>query len=125
VRLFRVDRRHAHAPATAPALSPRFFGRTEYGQVLSFREVLLCELRIMHWVMKPRDEGAYLIMWRGPSIFEPDSDCDWREPFEWEHVATGRRLRFHEHCRHRTRPGPTDRMVTIEVAEDYSDLYER
>ena len=42
----RVDRHHASAPASAPPLSSRFFGVDELGHVITWREVLQCELRI-------------------------------------------------------------------------------
>lgn len=125
-RVLRVDRRRAPAPANGPGLTPRFYGRDEYGRYEPFASVLVCELRIMAWLTKPRPEGMNLILWRGPAIFEPDGDCDWREPAVSTRMPDGaRRLTLHEHCRRRVGPGPADRTVTVELLADYSALVER
>ena len=90
--------------------------------MIPYRDVLLCELRGSHWVIKPRDEGTQLILWRGPNFLIPDSDCDWREPYRTELFPGGRRIVFREHCRRRPTPGPADRIAIIEVAGDYSTI---
>lgn len=124
LRLARVERRHRHegmdAGINLPALRPRLYGRTDTGRFVPLREVLSCELRMMHWVTKPINEGIALILLRGPDIFEPDSDCDWREPVRTERTPRGRRLYLRERCRRRAVPGPAERTVIVEVSSDYT-----
>jgi hypothetical protein len=125
VRMLRVERRHTGAPAAAPPLMPRFYGRDERGEIWSLHDVLACELRAQRWVELAHAEGSNLILWRGPSIFEPDSDCDWREPVRTEAIPGGRRIRLRERCRRRARGGPAERTVVVEVKDDYSALSAR
>lgn len=125
VRLWRVDRRHTGAPPGGQTLPPRFYGRDEQGRRLSLHDVLACELRMQHWVVKAHPEGTNLILWRGPYIFEPDSECDWREPVRTEPIPGGRRLYLHERCRRRARPGPAERTVVVEVRSDYTAITAR
>ena len=123
-RLLRVDRRSASAPSGSPALTPRFYGRGEDGRILRIRELLLCELRTVNWLAKGPGEGNVLILWRGPYLFEPEGDCDWREPVHTESIVPGggRRISFHEHCRRHARPGPSDRIGIVEVNSDYTQI---
>ncbi len=123
MRVLRVERRRG--TGTAP-LAPRFYGRDEHGRIVPFDAILRCELRQNEWLTKPRAEGTNLILWRGPTIFEPDGDCDWREPVTTSRMPSGaRRLTLREHCRHRVGPGPADRTVTVELSPDYSAIVER
>lgn len=120
MRVLRVDRRRG--PGSS-ALSPRFYGRDASGRIVPFEAVLRCELRQMNWVAKPRAEGINLILWRGPAIFEPGNDCDWREPVTTVRTLAGaRRMTLREHCRHRVAAGSADREVTVELSADYGTL---
>jgi hypothetical protein len=61
VRLYRAQRRwrtDAGGPSSTGPLSPRYFGRDDRGRTLSLSDVLLCELREMHWVTTPHGLGA-------------------------------------------------------------------
>ena len=123
-RVLRVERRNSAAPAGSAALTPRFYGRREDGRILPIRELLLCELRAVNWLAKGNGEGSVLILWRGPYVFEPEGDCDWREPLRTETIVPGggRRIYFHEHCRRHARPGPSDRAASVEVNLDYTQI---
>ena len=131
-RLLRVDRRwaaNADAGSLAP-LPPRYYGRDQYGRVVSLMEVLGCELRAMHFVEKGLPEGANLIMLRGARIADPDGDCEWREPWHTERFGFGdggsgsRRVTVHEHCRRRGGGGggEIDRVVTVEIPSTYMPI---
>jgi hypothetical protein len=125
LRLVRVDRRHVGAPVSAPSLRPRFYGLDEHGRYVPLADVLVCELRMMRWVLKPHSEGLALIMLWGPDIFEPDADCDWREPARTERVETGRLAYVHERCR-RNMAGPArERNVTVELLNNYAGIMMR
>jgi hypothetical protein len=125
MRIVRVDRVRGEADA-GEALPPVFFGRDELGQYVTFEAVLRCELRMMNWLQKPRDEGTNLILWRGPQIFRPGLDCTWSTTFpsHTEHLVDGaRRISFRERCR---RLGTAyERTVTLELSHDYESLTER
>lgn len=123
MHVLRVDRRRGPGPT---ALGPRYYGRDEYGRIVPIDAILRCELRQINWLTKPRAEGTNLVLWRGPTIFEPDSDCEWREPVTSTRTADGaRRVSLREHCRHRVGNGPPDRTVTVELSADYGTLVQR
>jgi hypothetical protein len=125
MRVVRVDRVRNVADA-GEMLAPVFFGRDELGRYVSFEAVLRCELRMMHWLQKPRDEGVNLIVWRGPSIFRHGLDCTWSSSFpaHTELLSDGsRRVTIRERCR---RQGASyEHNVTLELSHDYETLTER
>ncbi len=122
VRLYRAERRW-RADAGEGSLAPRYTGRDDRGRVWSLSDVMLCELREMHWVTTPHDEGSNLLLWRGPWLFSADDECVWRPPFRTAQTATGRALIAHERCTRRARAGmPRERTVTIEVDREYRTL---
>lgn len=122
VRLFRAERRW-RPDAGEGALAPRYTGRDDRGRLLSLSDVLLCELREMHWVTTPHDEGTNLLLWRGPWLFAGDDECVWRPPVRTVQTATGRALIAHERCTRRARAGlARERTVTIEVDSAYRTL---
>jgi hypothetical protein len=121
-RLWRITR--AYVDGGDQGLAPRYYGRNDLGQVLSVKDVLLCELREMHWVTTPHPEGSNLLLWRGPWIFAPDQDCHWRPPFRTETTPTGRALIARERCARSANGGSsTEHSVTIEVTADYGDIH--
>ncbi len=119
-RLWRVAR--AWSDGGEQNLGPRYYGRNDLGQVLSLKEVMLCELREMHWVTTPHDEGTNLILWRGPWLFAPDQDCRWRPPMRTQLTPTGRALIARERCSRTGTNASIDHTVTIEVTADYRDI---
>lgn len=124
-RVVRVDRVRGDGDA-GEVLSPVFFGRDELGRYIPFDAVLRCELRMMNWLQKPRDEGVNLILWRGPSIFRAGLDCVWSTSFpaHTEHLADGaRRVTFRERCRRQG--NGSEHNVTLELSHDYESLTER
>jgi hypothetical protein len=122
VRLYRSTRRWRD-DAGAGALNPRYVGRDDRGRTLSLSDVMLCELREMHWVTTPHDEGTNLLLWRGPWLFAGDDECVWRGPWRTSQTPTGRALIARERCSRRAREGlPRERTVTIEVSADYRTL---
>lgn len=124
VRLYRAERRW-RADAGEGALAPRYTGRDDRGRVWSLHDVILCELREMHWVTTPHDEGTNLLLWRGPWLFAGDDECVWRPPLRTALTPNGRALVAHERCTRRARAQlPRERTVTIEVDRDYRTLRE-
>jgi hypothetical protein len=123
VRLLRVDRRHTGAPPSAPPLPPRYYGRDDHGRIWPLRNVLACELQSSHWVQAPLAEATNLVLWRGPYVFKPDEDCDFRDPTRTEPIEHGRRMFAQERCRPHGHGGPTvEHTIVIDVSDDYSRL---
>ncbi|MFO0563760.1 MAG: hypothetical protein U0269_37395 [Polyangiales bacterium] len=122
VRLFRAARRW-RADAGEGELAPRYTGRDDRGRVWSLSDVILCELREMHWVTTPHPEGSNLLLWRGPWLFSGDDECVWRPPMRTVETPTGRALVAHERCTRRARASlPRERTVTVEVDSQYRTL---
>ncbi len=126
-RVMRVDRTRGGSGDAGTAIEPLFFGRDEYGRFIPLEAVLRCELRMMNWLVKPRDEGINLMMWRGTTIFRAGQDCTWGWPAHVELNDDGsRRVSMHERCHHRVAGGGgSDRTVTLELSRDYATLTER
>lgn len=122
VRILRIDRHFNTDAAPTPSLPPRYYGRDEQGRIWSMKEVLSCELRNQHWITKGHPEGNNLILWRGPWIFHPDGDCEWREPVRTEIIPGGRRIHLRERCRRRNHPGPVERTVVVDVRDDHRTI---
>lgn len=122
VRLYRTERRWRE-DAGEGALAPRYTGRDDRGRVWSLSDVILCELREMHWVTTPHPEGSNLLLWRGPWLFSGDDECVWRPPMRTVETPTGRALIAHERCARRARANlPRERTVTVEVDAQYRSL---
>jgi len=124
LRVLRVDRRRPRTGAPPIDLPARFFGRDEYGRDHALSDVLLCELRAGHFAIKPRPEGIFLLLWRGPAILRPDALCEWREPAETEVLASGdRRVHFDERCREGSAGVlSSPRRMAVDVAGDYTSI---
>jgi hypothetical protein len=122
VRLYRATRRWRVDAGGGP-LAPRYTGRDDRGRIWSLSDVILCELREMHWVTTPHPEGTNLLLWRGPWLFSGDDECVWRPPTRTVLTEKGRALIAHERCTRRARAGlPRERIVTVEVDAEYGTI---